>query len=220
MKKIMLFLLAFALIVTLTPTAAFAVTTANAVNVNAPVSLKAAAKTKTSINLTWTKVNSVNGYQIYRKSGKSFKKIGIAKTASFISKKLKKDIVYTFKVRAYKKSGSKTYYSKFTYTVKAKPVRTSSQKTQNVKSINLGLSNTILSKGKTKQLKVTYTPSQKLVSKVITWSSSDTSIAAVSGSGLITAKKSANAPSPPEHTTVTRPNLKYVSSLMTPPLRM
>ena len=67
-----------------------------------------------SIKLKWEKQKSVSGYIIYRKSaGGNYKKIATAKkgTYSYTNKSLKYNKKYYYKIRSYKKSNGKTYYS-------------------------------------------------------------------------------------------------------------
>lgn len=76
-------------------------------------SVKKAGKNKTK--LTWKKVNNCTGYEIYRSKKKSsgYTRIatvkGKAKT-SYTTAKVKKGVIYYYKVRTYKKVGKQTYY--------------------------------------------------------------------------------------------------------------
>lgn len=56
--------------------------------------------TSTTIKMTWSSVYNASGYYIYRKSGKSWKKIGSTNNATFTVKKLKKATGYQFRVAA------------------------------------------------------------------------------------------------------------------------
>ncbi|MBQ7117009.1 MAG: fibronectin type III domain-containing protein [Clostridia bacterium] len=81
-----------------------------------PAVSKASVKsvTPTSVTLSWSKVSSVNGYEIQRKDGKSWKAVTTIKkqkTTSYTVKSLSALTNYTFRVRAYQKSGKTTYYS-------------------------------------------------------------------------------------------------------------
>lgn len=85
----------------------------------ADVSVKSAkcASEKTA-KITWKKTKGAQGYEIYRSesSGGPYVKAGTAKgggKTSFTAKKLKTGVKYYFKVRAYRKSGSKKHYSNF-----------------------------------------------------------------------------------------------------------
>jgi hypothetical protein len=68
-----------------------------------------------SIKLSWAYISSVNGYEVYYKVGKTgtYKKYKATKKTSLDFKKAKRNKKYYFKVRAYVKSGGKTYYSAF-----------------------------------------------------------------------------------------------------------
>ncbi len=89
--------------------------------------VKATAKGTNSIKVTWKKVASSNGYQIYRKNGKGkWKKITNIKGSnkiSYINKLLKANKKYLYKVRAYKtyksKGKTKYKYAKFSKVVSA-----------------------------------------------------------------------------------------------------
>lgn len=77
--------------------------------------LKATSKSAESITLSWKKVGGAAGYQIYllsRNAGKwTFE--GSTSKNGFTDKKLSPGKVYTYKVRAYSKSGKDTQYGSF-----------------------------------------------------------------------------------------------------------
>jgi hypothetical protein len=75
-----------------------------------------------SIKLSWSYISSVTGYEVYYKVGKTgtYKKYKSTKKTSLTFKKAKKNKKYYFKVRAYVKSGGKTYYSAFSKAKKGK----------------------------------------------------------------------------------------------------
>lgn len=73
--------------------------------------------TSTTIKMTWSSVYNASGYYIYRKSGKSWKKIGSTNNATFTVKKLKKATGYQFRVAAYKSMDGKKYVSKLSQTL-------------------------------------------------------------------------------------------------------
>lgn len=85
--------------------------------------MKSIVKTGSSkVKITYKKV-TCSGYQILMKSGKgSYKQIKTTGKTSYTINKLKKGTKYSFKVRAYRKVGSKIYYGKYsnpkTYTLK------------------------------------------------------------------------------------------------------
>ena len=87
--------------------------------------MKATALSAGKVKLKWKKVSKVNGYQIRyatkssMKSAKTKKISGAGKTGITL-KGLKKGKKYYFQLRAYKKSGSKTYYSKWSGKVSKK----------------------------------------------------------------------------------------------------
>ena len=85
------------------------------------VTMKVSSKKK--VALKWKKNKVAQGYQIYRsmKKGKGFKCVKVVKnrnTTKWTDTKVKKGKIYYYKLRAYKKVGKKTYYSKFTKILK------------------------------------------------------------------------------------------------------
>lgn len=73
--------------------------------------LKKRSVQKHTVKLSWKKLKNVSGYKIYKYSPKA-KKYKLYKTTKknvLTIKKLKRKTVYKFKVKAYKKSGKKTY---------------------------------------------------------------------------------------------------------------
>ena len=89
----------------------------------APTSFKGANKARRKIALTWKSVPSVSGYEIYRAKGnsKKYAKVKTTKAAKFENTGMSKGSTYSYKIRAYKKIGGKTYYSSYkTVSVKVK----------------------------------------------------------------------------------------------------
>ena len=85
------------------------------------VTMKVSSKKK--VALKWKKNKVAQGYQIYRstKKGKGFKCVKVIKnrnTTKWKDTKVKKGKTYYYKLRAYKKVGKKTYYSKYTKILK------------------------------------------------------------------------------------------------------
>lgn len=83
------------------------------------VSIKSAKCTsEKTAKVTWKKVKGAQGYEIYRSesSGGAYVRAGTVKgggKTSYTAKKLKTGVKYYFKVRAYRKSGSKKHYSPY-----------------------------------------------------------------------------------------------------------
>lgn len=65
----------------------------------------------TDVKLTWKKSSSAAGYEVYRATGNSWKKIATVKSTSYINKKLKKGSTYKYRIRAYKVVNGKKLYS-------------------------------------------------------------------------------------------------------------
>ncbi|MBQ3322638.1 MAG: CHAP domain-containing protein [Firmicutes bacterium] len=84
---------------------------------------KMSASTYDSVTFVWNSYPEAAGYQVYRASSKNgtYKKITTVKSNSFVRTKLTTNKTCYYKVRGYKKSGSKTYYTKFTAAVAGTP---------------------------------------------------------------------------------------------------
>lgn len=87
-----------------------------------------------SVKLSWKKVSGANGYVIYRydSSSKSYKKIktiSSGSTVSYTDGSKNASTTYKYQVKAYKKSGSKTYYSSVSNTVSVKTSGSATGKT-------------------------------------------------------------------------------------------
>lgn len=78
--------------------------------------------TSNSAKLTWKKVSSATGYEVYRATGKNgtYKKIATTKSASYRDSKLSGNRTYYYKVRAYKTISGKTIDGTLSANVKVK----------------------------------------------------------------------------------------------------
>ena len=79
-----------------------------------PQNLVAARNTNNGISLAWTDLNGVEGYEIYRSDAlivDDWKKIGVSDTAFFTDRNVPGTGTYKYRVRAYKGSGDKIFYS-------------------------------------------------------------------------------------------------------------
>lgn len=90
-----------------------------------PSGTSAKAMSGKKIKVTWKKVSSASGYEVYRatkKNGayKKVKTITNKKTVSFTDKSLKKGKNYYYKVRAYRLIGGKKVYGPYSAVVTAK----------------------------------------------------------------------------------------------------
>ena len=81
------------------------------------------ATTYNSARISWKKVSGAAGYQVYRAGSQNgkYKKVRTTAKTSWTNEKLTTGKVYYYKVRAYKKSGSKTVYGSFSIKAKAVP---------------------------------------------------------------------------------------------------
>ena len=89
------------------------------------VVLKKAKPGKKKVTLSWKKIGTATGYQVFMSTKKSsgFKKIATikkTKTVIFTKKKLKSKKTYYFRVCAYRKVGKTTYYGVYSAVKKAK----------------------------------------------------------------------------------------------------
>lgn len=63
------------------------------------------------IKVTWAKTKGASGYEVYKLTGKTWKKISDTKSTSFTDKGLKKNTTYQYKIRAYQTVKGKKVYS-------------------------------------------------------------------------------------------------------------
>lgn len=84
----------------------------------------AASKKSKQAVIKWGKVSKATGYQVYRSTSKngSYKKIATTKSASYTDKKLTGGKKYYYRIRVYRKVGSKNYFSDYS-TVKSVKVK-------------------------------------------------------------------------------------------------
>ena len=170
----------------------------NAKTITLPVPLKVRAKScqEKRLKLTWKRVKGASGYQIYQyraKVKKFVKTVSVGKKVlSWKSRITSKK--QTFKIRAYKKKGSKKTYSPFSYEVTAIPYKKMA-KTVNAGRIKVSRSHVSLSSYEAKKVSAQIKPSRharnnkaKVYDKTVRWSSTDPSIAKVDQKGNITAQ--------------------------------
>ena len=163
------------------------------------------AKGKTSLDLSWSRVNNVDGYDVFFgkcdiKKGKhvsSLKKVKTvkeSKTRKYTASGLKKATTYNAYVKAYVMKNGKKVYVRTSPTVHAYTSGGTAKYT-NPKSITLKTASLKLKKGKTSKIvaRVNKLDSKKKLMPTghgadLRYKSSDTGIATVS-SGVIRAKK-------------------------------
>ncbi|MEA4923022.1 MAG: amidohydrolase family protein [Eubacteriaceae bacterium] len=142
----------------------------------APLVLHGQSAGKTAVKLSWSKVKGASKYVVYRSGGKKY----TVKGTSLTVRMLKKDKVYGFKVKA----GKKGKYSRYSYTIKVKGTP-GKNKIRNARKIRLNSSKIVLEPGKTTVLKAYLSPSKKIVSGKVTWTSTNKAIASVNKSGTV-----------------------------------
>ena len=72
------------------------------------------------IKVTWAKTKGASGYEVYKLTGKTWKKVSDTKSTSFTDKGLKKNTTYQYKIRAYQTVKGKKVYSSFSAVKKIK----------------------------------------------------------------------------------------------------
>jgi len=148
--------------------------------VAAPKISKAEA-TYNSVKISWGKVNGAEKYRVYYKSRKGWTRMVDTTSTSYIDKDVSSGKTYIYTVRCINSSANK-----FTSGYDAKGVTV----TTSVKpSVKLNKTSLTLTKGKTYTLKTTVTGTNKVVS----WSSSNSSVASVDKNGKVTAKTKGTA---------------------------
>ena len=169
---------------------------AKAVTPPVPVKVRAKSCQEKRLKLTWKKVKGASGYQIYQYKAKVKK---FVKTASIGKKTLlwksaRTSKKQTFKIRAYKKKGSKKTYSPFSYEVTAIPYKKMA-KTVNAGRVKVSRSRVSLSSYEGKKVSARVKPSRhagnkkaNVYDKTIRWSSTNPSVAKVDQKGNITAQ--------------------------------
>ena len=77
--------------------------------------LKVSKTSDTTALLTWDEIEGVSNYEVYRKSSSqtSYKKLKTIKSCSYVSKSLKNNETYYYKVRGFKKVGEVTFYTPY-----------------------------------------------------------------------------------------------------------
>ena len=158
----------------------------NAKTITLPVPLKVRAKScqEKRLKLTWKRVKGASGYQIYQyraKAKKFVKTVSVGKKVlSWKSRITSKK--QTFKIRAYKKKGSKKTYSPFSYEVTAIPYKKMA-KTVNAGRVKTNRSSVSLSSFETKKVSAQVKSSRharnkkaKVYDKTIRWTSTNPSV--------------------------------------------
>ena len=187
-KKLLVPVMIVALVVTLTPLAGQGSGCVyGAAKLSAPATVKVTSSSKSKVKITWSKVKDAKGYTVYQKKGSKFKAVKTTKSLKATIKKLKKNKTYTFYVKAYK--GKKSYGS-----ASAKvTAQTKGSKKKNVSKVTLNKKTVTVYSGESVTLKAKLSPTKNLVSKKVTWTSSNKAAVKVSSKGVVTAVGSGTA---------------------------
>ena len=162
--------------------------------ITTPTKVRARSSESKKLKVTWKKVKKADGYQIYeyKKSNNKFKKVADVgvKTRSWKSGNTKK--VHTYKVRAYKKSGKRKVYSKFSYTVSARPYKKDAKQVNAGRLrfkedvLDLSVHQCLTPTLKVKASRYASNSRAQIYDSTIRWFSSDVTIARVDKNGTIT----------------------------------
>ncbi len=160
---------------------------AKAVTPPVPVKVRAKSCQEKRLKLTWKKVKGASGYQIYQYKAKvkKFVKTASVGEKTLLWKSAKTSKKQTFKIRAYKKKGSKKTYSPFSYEVTAIPYKKMAKKV-NAGRVKVSRSRVSLSSYEGKRVSARVKPSShagnkkaNVYDKTIRWSSTNPSVAKV-----------------------------------------
>ena len=162
--------------------------------INTPTKVRVRSSESKKLKVTWKKVKKADGYQIYeyKKGNKKFKKVADVdgKTRLWKSQNTKK--VHTYKVRAYKKSGKRRVYSKFSYTVSARPYKKDAKQVNAGRLrfkedvLDLSVHQCLTPTLKVKATRYAANSRAQIYDSTIRWFSSDETIARVDKNGAIT----------------------------------
>ena len=154
-----------------------------AINVATPAMSSIKISGRNKIIFSWKQVKGVAGYRVYRKTGnsgwKAVKTLTGSKNVTFTDTKVSTGVSYTYTVRAYRKSGKNTIWSRY-----------------NEKGLTAiaGLNYLTLNKTSlTLASKKTYTLKIKGTSLKPSWKSSNTNVVKITSVGKITAVKTGTA---------------------------
>ena len=125
-----------------------------------PKSLRVRKATETSLTLTWNEVRGANGYEVYKRSGKKWKKVATVASTEAKIEKLSGAAEYKFKVRAYVENDGGRIYSKLSETCKTS---TKAGKVKITSVVNRGVGRLTISWNKVKNADgyIVYTSTKK-----------------------------------------------------------
>ena len=163
-------------------------------SVKIPTGIKAMKASDTSLKLIWKKVAGASGYTVYKwdlkaKKYKAIKTLTGNSKITWTDKKLKSNVTYKYKVRAFKKASGEKKYGGYSQTVSARAF-TNKAKTVNVKSIQVDYTVRYLGLNSVKKIpaSVVVPKGKKPLGKSLTWKSSNPTIVKVNKYGWIEAQ--------------------------------
>ncbi|MDO5294342.1 MAG: DUF5695 domain-containing protein [bacterium] len=88
--------------------------------VSVPSGVKAETKSSTELKVSWKAVKGASGYEVYRLSGKTWKKIATTNKTYIKDSKKKANTTYKYRIRAFVKQSKNVSYSAYCKTVSGK----------------------------------------------------------------------------------------------------
>ena len=160
------------------------------------LNIKARTAGSKTEKLVWTKVKDADGYDVYfAKCGSRLKKIRSTRSRTLKKAGLKKGLIYKYKVRAYKMNGGKKVYIASSYSSHA-VAGGYSRKFTDAKKIIAAKKSLTLEAGKSGRISASQTKLKRgrrflktSHAALLRYRSTDKSVATVSRSGKVTAKK-------------------------------
>lgn len=116
---------------------------ATKITISTPTNLKTTSSSYNSAKMSWGKVKNADGYRIYRATSSkgTYSSIKLTTSTSYTNTGLTTGKTYYYKVKAYKNSGTKKVYSKYSSAVSVKPVPST---VTNLKAVSSGYNSTKL----------------------------------------------------------------------------
>ncbi|MEA4921790.1 MAG: polysaccharide deacetylase family protein [Eubacteriaceae bacterium] len=163
----------------------------NSMAIDPPSGFTVSCSGHSALKLNWKKA-AVSGYQIYKYSKGKYRKIKTIRSRAangWTDRKTKKNRQYSYKIRSFKKVGSKTVFSRLSGRITGTSWKHSGK--VNVKSIKIKSGSRKMKAGTSKKLKVKLTgeKKKKIKNSRCIWRSSNERTATVDKKGRVTAKR-------------------------------